>query len=106
TYFVRQAAWTLVGCGAAFGLLHVRLESLRRWARGGLLLCLVALVAVHVPGLGVSANGATRWIGAGPIQIQPSELTKLALILVVADWLARNEKYLDVPRVVVRPVML
>lgn len=106
TYFIRQLSWTIVGCGAAFALLHVRLDSLRRYARSALVLCLLGLLAVHVPGLGVSANGATRWIGVGPIQIQPSELTKLALILVVADWLARNERFIGVPRVVVRPVML
>lgn len=106
TYFIRQLSWTLAGAVAAFALLHVRLESIRRYSMGALVCCLVGLAAVHVPGLGVTANGATRWIGFGPIQIQPSEFTKLALILVVADWLARNEKYLDVSRVVIRPVML
>lgn len=106
TYFLRQLSWTVIGSGAAFALLHVSLDALRRYARGALALCLLALVAVHVPGLGVSANGATRWIGVGSLQIQPSEFTKLALILVVADWLARNERFIDVPRVVVRPMML
>ena len=106
TYFSRQLTWTLVGCVVAFALLHVSLDALRRYATGALALCVVGLLAVHVPGLGVSANGATRWIGVGPVQIQPSELTKLALIGVVADWLARNERFLDVSRIVVRPMML
>lgn len=106
TYFSRQLTWTLVGCAVAFALLHVSLDALRRYAVGALALCMVGLLAVHVPGLGVSANGATRWIGVGPVQVQPSELTKLALIGVVADWLARNERFLNVSRIVVRPVML
>ncbi len=106
TYFLRQLTWTVVGLAAAFALLHVNLETLRRHALVALGLCLAGLVLVHVPGIGVTANGATRWIGVGSIQIQPSELTKLALILVVADWLARNDKFLDVSRVVVRPMML
>ena len=38
-------------------------------------------VAVMLPGVGVTVNGATRWLGAGPLQFQPSELLKLALVL-------------------------
>ncbi len=48
------------------------------------LLCFVVLL----PGVGVEVNGAKRWIGAGLIQIQPSELLKVALILYGAQLLA------------------
>jgi cell division protein FtsW len=54
-----------------------------------LLLCaIVGLLAVLVPGIGVSVNGARRWLGAGPLQIQPSEIAKLALVLYGAHLLA------------------
>jgi cell division protein FtsW len=43
---------------------------------------------VMLPGFGVTVNGATRWLGAGPIQFQPSELLKLSLILFAAQLLA------------------
>jgi cell division protein FtsW len=46
------------------------------------------LLAVLVPGIGVSTNGASRWIAAGSFQIQPSELAKLALMLYGAHLLA------------------
>src|SRR5688572_23201649 len=45
-------------------------------------------VAVMVPGVGVTVNGATRWLGAGPLQFQPSELLKVALVLYAAQLLA------------------
>ena len=45
-------------------------------------------IAVMLPGLGVTVNGATRWLGAGPLQFQPSELLKLALVLYAAQLLA------------------
>ena len=45
----------------------------------------VLVLAVHVPHVGVSVNGARRWIGAGPLQFQPSELMKLALVLYCGD---------------------
>jgi cell division protein FtsW len=53
---------------------------------GSLFLLLVVLAA------GTSANGASRWIAAGPLQFQPSELAKVALILYGADLLARKPK--------------
>jgi cell division protein FtsW len=53
------------------------------------------LVAVLVPHIGVDAGGARRWIGAGPIQFQPSELMKLSLVLYVARYLADNPRRLQ-----------
>jgi len=47
---------------------------------------------VAVLGIGTSVNGASRWIGSGFLQIQPSELAKVALILYGADLLARKPK--------------
>ena len=41
-----------------------------------------------VPGIGVTVNGATRWIGAGPLQFQPSELLKVSIVLYAAQLLA------------------
>jgi cell division protein FtsW len=49
-------------------------------------------VAVMMPGLGVTVNGATRWLGAGPLQFQPSELLKVALVLYAAQVLAARPR--------------
>ncbi|CAB4337387.1 unannotated protein [freshwater metagenome] len=53
-----------------------------------LAIALILLVAVKLPGIGVSVNGAQRWIGFGAFQFQPSELAKLALVLYTARFLA------------------
>jgi cell division protein FtsW len=82
----------------AIGLLVMRMASTRgvRVARLAtpLLLGISAfmLVAVLVPGVGVTVNGAQRWIGAGLLQFQPSELAKVALILYGAHLLATRPK--------------
>jgi cell division protein FtsW len=49
-------------------------------------------VAVMLPGFGVTVNGATRWLGAGPLQFQPSELLKVSLVLYAAQVLAARPK--------------
>jgi len=54
------------------------------------------LVAVMVPGIGKSEGTiAHRWIGAGPLQFQPSELAKFALVLYAARYLADNPRRLQ-----------
>ena len=53
-----------------------------------LLASFVLTALVMLPGFGVTVNGATRWLGAGPVQFQPSELLKLSLVLFSAQLLA------------------
>jgi cell division protein FtsW len=66
----------------------------RRWRFLSLpimLACIVLLVLVLVPGVGSSSYGAVRWLRLGSfVQIQPSEIAKLAMTLYLADWLARR----------------
>ncbi|WP_426572590.1 putative lipid II flippase FtsW [Aquihabitans sp. McL0605] len=88
--FERQALWTVLGSIGLLATFLVSVEFWRRFAKPFLLLSITMLVAVLVPGIGVSANGATRWLGAGPIQIQPSEFAKFGLLLFVADLLDRR----------------
>jgi cell division protein FtsW len=54
----------------------------------------VLCLAVMVPGIGMEVNGSRAWIGAGPIQIQPSELMKIALILFAAHLLTTRPEVL------------
>ncbi|MBV9311755.1 MAG: FtsW/RodA/SpoVE family cell cycle protein, partial [Solirubrobacterales bacterium] len=57
-----------------------------------LIVAFVLLVLVLVPGFGMRVNGARRWFSAGPIQFQPSELMKLALVLYTARQLAERKR--------------
>jgi cell division protein FtsW len=58
----------------------------------------VCLVLVKLPGIGVTVNGARRWLGAGPLQFQPSEVAKLALVLYGAKILAQRPGRIRTPR--------
>jgi cell division protein FtsW len=50
---------------------------------------LLLTAAVFIPGIGHHAGGATRWIDLGPVTVQPAEFLKLAVILMLAGYLAK-----------------
>jgi cell division protein FtsW len=80
--------------GVGFVLMQViarrGLEIVPRLTGPLLVFAFACLVLVKLPGLGVSVNGARRWLGAGPLVFQPSEVMKLALVLYAAKLLAER----------------
>ena len=84
----RYLLYGAIGLGAMFVLSRHGLRALKVLTPALLVASFAATLAVLVPGLGVTVNGATRWLGAGPLQFQPSELLKVALVLWVAQLLA------------------
>jgi cell division protein FtsW len=70
-----------------------------------LALSFALVLAVHIPHVGVSVNGARRWIGSGPLQFQPSELLKLALVLYGAALLARRPQRVHDLRELCKPLL-
>jgi cell division protein FtsW len=87
-YLVKYLVFGAAGLVLLRLLARSGLELLPRVTPGLLAVAFVLLVAVKLPGVGVEVNGARRWIGAGPLQFQPSELMKLALVLYATGLLA------------------
>ena len=88
-YLVKQALALLVGLGAAVLISWWGTERLgRTWVvMLAIAISIASLLAVHV--LGREINGAKRWIDLGPINLQPAELAKIALVLAVSWHLTR-----------------
>jgi cell division protein FtsW len=100
-YVTRQVVGLGLGVAGAAAIVWMPYAWLRRGAWPLYGFTLLMLIAVFSP-LGYKANGAVRWVNLGFFNFQPSELAKLALVLIVADYLARNEGRLkDVLGVVV-----
>jgi cell division protein FtsW len=92
-FFTRQLTWIAVG---TVGLIVAASVDYHRWQKVSLLLLIVtvvALILVLVPGLGTVQYGSSRWLKLGPLpSFQPSELAKVAVVIYMADWLARKGK--------------
>ena len=103
--FVRFLVFGAIGLAAMHVLSRRGLEIFTPKLVNGLLLgSFVLLVLVLVPGFGVVVNGARRWFAAGPIQFQPSEVMKFAIVLYVARYLADHPKRMRSFRRAVAPI--
>src|SRR4051794_19510625 len=100
-YLIRYLAYGAVGLAALFVVSRRGLDVLLRITGPLLAFAFVCLVAVRLPGIGVSVNGAQRWLGAGPLQFQPSEVAKLAILLYAVKFLAERPKRVTEPRLLV-----
>jgi cell division protein FtsW len=91
-FIKRQAIWFGVGLVVC---IFAALTDYHLWQRTWWLWFAVALVVLalcYVPHIGMRLNGSRRWIGWGPITVQPSELAKVAVIFFLAAWFSRYEK--------------
>ena len=90
-YFKRQGVFALVGFGVMYVVSKLNYRGLKGLAMPILVVACVLMLAVHVPGLGHSSGGATRWLNF-PTQWQPSEVGKIALIIFFAARLAKRDQ--------------
>ena len=94
TYVTKQAIFAVLGFGVMFFFSRFDYRIFKRlywpiyWISVGILLL------VLIPGLKSSANGATRWINLGFVQFQPSELTKVGMIIFYAGYLSDHKNEL------------
>jgi cell division protein FtsW len=88
----RQALYAALGLGAYLIAIRARPAALHRVAPLGIAVSIALLLAVLVPGIGTMVNGSRRWISLGVVQLQPSELAKIALALWIAHAVAREPK--------------
>jgi cell division protein FtsW len=94
-HIVRHGIYLLLGAGAMYLTLQL---PVKLWENAGpaLLVAGMAILALLlVPGIGREVNGATRWIGFGPVNLQPSELMKLFFVVYLAGYMTRRQRELQ-----------
>lgn len=92
-YFIkRQAIWALVGIAAMFFFAFVDYRRIKKYVHVILIIALVMVILVLIPKIGIDVNGARRWLGIGPVRVQPSEIAKLAVIVFLASYISANQE--------------
>ncbi len=104
-YFVKNGLlYTVAGVVLMVGLVFMPAGWIRRFAPLVFAGSLVGLLLLAVPGVGLTINGATRWLPLGPVTVQPSEFAKLGVLLVVAAILATRRRPPDTVRELAFPI--
>jgi len=89
-YFLeRHVFYVGVGLTLAWLVMQTELKFIEQHSKVLPLLCILLLLVVAVPGLGVTVKGARRWINLGFVRFQPVELVKLMMIVWLASYLVR-----------------
>ena len=90
TIAIRQGVFAAVGVTLMFVAARMSLLFWERVSMGAVLLGLSLQVLPLVPGFGATRNGSQSWIEVGPVQLQPAEFLKLALVLFIGVSLAKR----------------
>ncbi len=93
-HFVREQFINfIIGMVGMFVAFMIPYKKYYNWSVIFMLVTIATLIAVFIPGIGVRALGAHRWIGIGSIfNFQPAELAKLTLIFYLSAWFSSKEK--------------
>ena len=90
-FFVKkQMIFLFLGTLCIFAMARIRLAYWEQLGPLLLMATIVLLVMVLIPSLGTSINGSSRWIALGPISLQVSEFTKVAMIIYLSGYIVRH----------------
>lgn len=91
-YFLKKhIIYLLVGLVMMFAAMSFDINDLKKFSKPAMLLSILLLVMVLIPHIGRETSGARRWFRIGPVNFQPSEFAKLAMIVYIADLIARKK---------------
>lgn len=106
TYVGKQLLFAVVGIIVMFAMSKVDYRFLKKYYWIIYHVSWIILLLVLVPGLGRSVNGATRWVDLRITQFQPSELTKVGLIIFYAGYLSDHKAELtDLKKGFIKPLL-
>jgi cell division protein FtsW len=89
-FLARHAAFVAIGLLAAAAAFQVPMKAWQKLAPYLFVAGAVLLVVVLIPGIGKDVNGSRRWLSLGVLNVQPSELMKLAVVLYAASYAVRK----------------
>jgi len=104
-YVISQGIFFVIGIFVMLIVSKINYNFYKEKSNLILLGCFILLVLVLIPGIGVVRNGSRSWFGIGPFGIQPSELSKIGLVIFVSKYLSRNDREKRVTKNFVLPIL-
>lgn len=90
-YFVKkQAIWIIIGFAVMLIASNIKINLYNKFTPHFYFTTIILLLLVLI--IGFVGNGAKRWIAIGPLTIQPSEIAKLSMVMMLAKYFSKNEK--------------
>lgn len=106
-FFKKQLQYLLVALLLSMVVYKIKYKKIKDLAPYLLLFSFITLILVLIPGLGRMAGGSRRWLPLGPINFQPSELSKLTIVIYIAAYVAKNkEKMKEFSQGVLPPIIM
>lgn len=103
--FNRQLMWAVLGVIVMWFAMRVPTRRWRRLVNPALAVCCGLMLLPFMPGIGDQVNGASAWVAIGPVNFQPSEFLKLAVLLASANLLAKRHNEMHDLRRTLLPVL-
>ena len=91
-YFMMQAIYIAIGFCGMVTVFNINMDKWEELALPLFIAAAIVLLIVLVPFIGREVNGARRWIPLGPVNFQPSELMKMAMVVYTARYAVRNRE--------------
>ena len=105
-FFKKHLFALILGLTALVVFARLPYDYLRKAAYAGVIVSAVLLTVIFIPGLGVKAGGAKRWLKLAGLSFQVSELAKVCLIVFLAHYLARKSERLKEWKIYVVPLAI
>jgi cell division protein FtsW len=105
-YFKRHLFTIIIGFTCMLLAYKLNLSLLQKIAIPLLIISFVLLILVFLPGIGVTAGGARRWIRLWPSTFQPSELVKLAMVIFLARYMSMPDFRIESFLSFIKPVVI
>lgn len=93
-HFVKlQLTWIITGLLGFMVASYIPYPVYKKLAQPIFIVAVILLLVVLIPGVGVKAQGARRWIDLGFTVLQPAEFTKLAMVIYLSSWLSTHQRF-------------
>lgn len=104
-FVVSQGVFLVIGVIIMTVISKINPDVYKKYVNKILFISFVLLVLVLIPGIGVVRNGSRSWFGIGPFGIQPSEISKIGLVMFVSKYLSKNDSEKRVTKDFVLPIL-